>query len=343
MNSKKSLIVSLLPLTPVLSGMQNTIYLLYKFLKKVNRKVIFLEVKTYNKIDPIINLKHSFLFAKKLDNEIKNYKPDFIFVNTSKILKTYKEIFLDKKRPFKTILVNHDLYNFRKKYFDKIGVKDSTCLKKTKEIEILKRTNYIIDYSNQERRYLLNSGVKKKQLINTKTPTSKFKNSYSTNAKYDILYISSDWLQNIININWIKKKLKINKSELKFLVMGNKKKLKEGIEEKNLTIKQYSKKSFNLAKLGLAIFNSGTGRKTKIFEMLSAGLPVVSNLDLSEFGLKNNEHYLRIYKTRNIHKTIIKSLNDFKLRKKLSKNAFIWSKKNTFYSQAFKNLKVILK
>ena len=55
------------------------------------------------------------------------------------------------------------------------------------------------------------------------------------------------------------------------------------------------------------------------------------NLDLSEFGLKNNQHYLRIYKKHNIHKTILKNLNDFKLRKKLSKNAFTWSKKNTFY------------
>ena len=343
MKPKKSLVISALPLTPVLSGMQNTVYLLYKFLKKENQKVIFLEVKTYNKIDPIINLKHSYLFAKKLDNKIKNYKPDFIFVNTSKLLKTYKEIFLDKNRFFKTILVNHDLYNFRKKYFDKIEVKDTTYLKRSQEIEILKKTNYIIDYSNQEHRYLLNSGIKKKQLIDTKTPTSQFKNSYRTNAKYDILYISSDWLQNIININWIKKKLKINKSKLKFLVLGNKKKLKKKIEEKNLIIKEYSKKSFNLAKLGLAIFNSGTGRKTKIFEMLSAGLPVVSNLDLSEFGLKNNQHYLRIYKKHNIHKTILKNLNDFKLRKKLSKNAFTWSKKNTFYHQAFKNLKVILK
>ena len=342
MKHKKSLIISALPLTPILSGMQNTVYLLYKFLKEQKQKVAFLEVKTHNKADPVVNLKHNFFFSKKLNNKIINYNPDFIFVNTSKILNIYKEILLYKYRFFKTVLVIHDLYYYRKRYLNYIKIKDSTYLTKKKEISTLKKADFIIDYSKKEYDFLLSSGIKKKQLVFTMTPTLKLKNNYRFNAKYDIIYISSDWLQNQINIKWIKDQIQTSKNKFKLLVLGNKKFLRRTISKKDLFIKDYSKISLNLAKLGLAIFNSGTGRKTKIFEMLSAGLPVVSNLDLSEFGLRNNKHYIKISKGQIINKILIDILNNIKLRKNLSKNALNWSKKNSYYYFAFKNLKTFL-
>ena len=178
MKHKKSLIISALPLTPILSGMQNTVYLLYKFLKEQKQKVAFLEVKTHNKADPVVNLKHNFFFSKKLNNKIINYNPDFIFVNTSKILNIYKEILLYKYRFFKTVLVIHDLYYYRKKYLNYIKIKDSTYLTKKKEISTLKKADFIIDYSKKEYNFLLSSGIKKKQLVFTMTPTLKLKNNY---------------------------------------------------------------------------------------------------------------------------------------------------------------------
>ena len=57
MSTKTILIISPLPLKPVKSGMQNTIYLLSKFLREKKHKIVFYNIKTNNKIDPILNLK----------------------------------------------------------------------------------------------------------------------------------------------------------------------------------------------------------------------------------------------------------------------------------------------
>ena len=85
-----------------------------------------------------------------------------------------------------------------------------------------------------------------------------------------------------------------------------------------------------------------TGRQTKIFEMLSAGLPVFTNIDLAEFGLKKDKHYKFFDKKKNLVNEI-KTLNDDEsLRKKLSQNAYNWSLNNTFYRKAFKSLNQIL-
>ena len=97
---------------------------------------------------------------------------------------------------------------------------------------------------------------------------------------------------------------------------------------------------FNKCKIGLAVMKDSTGRQTKIFEMLSAGLPVFTNIDLAEFGLKD-KHYKFSIKKNLVNE--IKTLNDDEsLRKKLSQNAYNWSLNNTFYRKAFKSLNQIL-
>ena len=342
MISKKSVIISLLPLSPVRSGMQNTTYLLYKFLKKKQQKVIFIEIKTSNKIDPIINLRFNKFEEKKINKIVNFHKPDNIFVNTTKILNTYRDILLANKRTFKTILISHDLYYFRKEFLKQAKVKDQTFLEKQHEINLIKKTNFIIDFSKKEHNYLIKNGIKINQLINTMTPTGEFKKDYNHNAKFDALYLASDWLQNKINIIWLKKKIHFRSKNLRLLLLGNIHKFKNKLN-KELTIKTYQKKNISLAKLGLALFNSGTGRKVKIFEMLAAGLPVITNLDLSEFGLKKNKHYIGIDNNKLINQAISKLLINVNLRKKLSKNAYNWSKKNSFYIFAFKKINKILR
>ena len=114
MNTKSALIVSPLPLKPVKSGMQNTIFLLYKYLKGNKYKIFFHQLKTNSKIDPILNLKKDKNLINQINKKIGVYKIDFIFINTSKILFQYKSFLLNKNRCFKTILVCHDLYYFRK-------------------------------------------------------------------------------------------------------------------------------------------------------------------------------------------------------------------------------------
>ena len=340
MPAKKALIISLLPLAPVKCGMQNTIYLLYKYLKKKNIKVFFFEIKTNNTIDPIIDLKHEKKIHVKLSNTIKKVKPDLIFVNTTKCLQIYEDVFF-KKKLFKTILVVHDLYFFRRKYFKQINIIDKTPLNEKKELDVIKKTNFFIDFSNDEFKYLMKNKIDNKKSIRTMTPTDKFnKINLSHKKKYDILYTSSNWTQNKINFLWFLYKMKYKKNRIKILVNGflNDKK----IDKKKVTIKKYSKYNFTLCKLGVAIIKSGTGRKVKIFEMLASGIPVVTNLDLSEFGLKINKHYFYLSKINSMNSRINLLLNDLNFRKKLSLNGHMWSKNNSYYPKAFKQINKIL-
>ena len=114
MHRKVALILSLTPIKPIKSGMQNTIFLLQKYLKKKRILCKFVNVKNLNEIDPVVNLKFEKNTFKNIDKAIKTSKPNFIFVNTSKLLYIYKDLLLNSNKQFKTILVAHDLYHFRK-------------------------------------------------------------------------------------------------------------------------------------------------------------------------------------------------------------------------------------
>ena len=290
MTSRSVLIISLMPLMPIKCGMQNTVYLLYKYLKKKNFKVFFMEVETNNFVDPILNLNYKRSVESKIKKKIDLYKPNLIFVNTSKLLHLYKDLLLNEEKLSKTILVCHDLYHFRKKFFSQIKVTDKTYLSSIDEVKILKKVNYIIDYSKNEQIYMKNKNIDKKKMLNTCTPTKKFKKVIiNNNQKFDILYISSKWLQNKINIDFFLKKINYKEMIFKFLIIGDILGSKKNLQK--IKIKKYSVNNLKSSKLGIALMKSGTGRKTKIFEMLALGIPIFTNIDLSEYGLKNNKHY----------------------------------------------------
>ena len=335
MNTKLALIISPLPLKPVKSGMQNTIFLLYKYLIEKKYKVFFYQIKTNNIIDPILNLKKDKNLINKISKKININKIDFIFINTSKILFQYKSFLLNKNRCFKTILVCHDLYYFRKKYFDQIKAKDKTKIKLIDEINILKQVDYITDFSNQELRFFRKYKITKNKIVKTNTPTVKFKKvEIEKNKKYDMLYISSNWHQNHLSLKNFFTKIEIKKKEFKILILGD----LSMKTKKNIKIRAYSIKMFNKCKIGVAIMKNSTGRQTKIFEMLSAGLPIFTNINLSKFGLKNNIHYKFFDKKKDLVKQLNLFISNDYLRKKISRNAFKWSKKNTFYKKAFERL-----
>ena len=62
------------------------------------------------------------------------------------------------------MLACHDLYYFRKKYFDKIRIKDKTNLKNVDEVNILKKTDYIIDFKKTEFDFMLKNKISSKNL-----------------------------------------------------------------------------------------------------------------------------------------------------------------------------------
>jgi hypothetical protein len=321
--------------------MQNTIYLLYKYLKNKNYKVSFYGIKTNNIIDPVLNLSFKNSLAQQIKKRIKLSKANLVFVNTSKILSHYQSLLLDKERFFKIVLVCHDLYYFRKKYFNQIKVKDKTELKPKDEINVLKKVNYIIDYSKIERDYMIKKKINEKKFLRTFTPTNKFRKiNINKKQKYDILYISSNWLQNKLNIKDFLKKINYKKTNYKFLIIGD---LDfKNFDRKKVKIKKYSFNNLKSSKIGIAIMNNGTGRKTKIFEMLGLGIPTFTNVNLSEFGLRDNKHYKLMNKKLSINKQIGLLLRNFSLRKKLSTNSYNWSRKHTTFENAFKAINKII-
>ena len=339
MLSKNCLILSLLPKQPVKSGMQNTVFYLNKFLYQKNNTK-FLNILSKNNVDPILNLKHSKIIEKKIIKTIETFKPRLIFVNTSKLLYLYKKILLNKNKLYKIILVNHDLYFFRKKFFWQVGVKDKTRLSNISEINTIKKVDHIIDYSFEEQKYLLSKKISKSKFIFTRTPINFLNNSRIKKKYYDFLYIGSYWKQNDLSLKWILRNI-IEKSENKKLLVLGIKKPKRRI--KNVYFKNYKRKYFKNCKIGLGIVKFGSGRKVKIFEMLGSAIPVVSNIDLKDYGLKNKKHYIFIKKEREYLKRINSLHGNKKLIKSLSKNSYRWSKQNSYYKFAFKKLKILLK
>ena len=90
-----------MPLKPVTCGMQNTVHLLYKFLKEKKNKLIFYNINNSSVVDPVINLKFNKNILKKINKLTLKYDFDTIFVNTSKLLNIYQKFFLKKKDSLK--------------------------------------------------------------------------------------------------------------------------------------------------------------------------------------------------------------------------------------------------
>ena len=52
---------------------------------------------------------------------------------------------------------------------------------------------------------MLKNNISNQKLLNTFTPTGKMINIYNSNSKYDLLYISSNWHQNKLNLSFTEK------------------------------------------------------------------------------------------------------------------------------------------
>lgn len=329
MSKKKVLIISCLPLHPVRSGFQNTNNLLYKFLTK-KFKVNFLNVNNTNKYDPVINLK----VLKIHINKILYYNPNFIFITTTKlslILSDYlKKI---KKKP---IIICHDLYRFRKIYFKKNNIVDRNSISKSDELKIIKMSKFIFDISKEEKNYLVKENIPRKKIVFTHTPIE-FKNKLPfKNKKFDFIFSGSSWFQNTLNLK------KIFNKETKFfkdkniLIMGTQKKnLKTKF--KQIKFEKFNKNFYLYSKIGLAPIKYENGRNVKIFEMFSYGLPVFTNVNLTEYGLEDKKHYFLI-KNNKWEEILSHFYHRDDFLKSVGRNARFWSRKNSNYLQGFKTI-----
>ena len=326
------LIVSLRPLSPVKSGFQNTVNLLNQALKK-NFNTKFLLIDNENDIDPVINLNYSNSFAKRLDEEIIKFSPQFIFVNTSKLLYLYNKVLF--KNDNRIILICHDLYFFRKKYFRKNNLIDSTSITKKQEINILSKCKYIIDFAHYEYEFLISNNVEKSKLFFTMTPVKVYEFNYSEKRLYDFFYIGSKWQQNTLSLNYFFKQ--------SFEYFHNKKIKIVGpnliIENINFSYSSFlDKDDYSNSKIGIAPIFEGTGRNVKIFDMMANSLPVVTNKDLSSYGLKSGHHYILVNNIKDWQDELIKLEDSYQLRKFIAFNGWNWVKENCNDRHVFNSL-----
>jgi hypothetical protein len=331
------LIVSLRPLEPVRSGFQNTVYLLNEALeKKFNSN--FLLIENENDIDPVFGLKYDASFDNKLDEAIIKFSPKFIFVNTSKLLYLYSKVLF--KNDNRIILICHDLYFFRKQYFAKNKKIDTTKITKKQEIDVLFKCKYIIDFAYYEYDFLTSNSIQKSKLFFTMTPVKINPFNYSEKKLYDFFYIGSKWQQNIISLNYFFKYLFSFFNDKKVLVVGP---TLENQSNKNFIYSSsLSKNDYLNSKIGIAPIFEGTGRNVKIFDMMANSLPVVTNKDLSSYGLKNGYHYLLVEDNKDWEAILTKLENDYEYRKLISFNGWTWANKNCNHQKVFAPLTKIL-
>lgn len=318
----RALIVSLKPLEPIKSGFQNTVFLLAKELKK-HFALWFICEENENLIDPVFNLSYSKAFEQKLKNIILELSPDYIFVNTTKLLHIYKDIFFYSQS--RLVLICHDLYSFRYQYFKSIRQQDKTPLKKSEEIDALKLADFIIDFSPEEKTFLIKNKIEKKKLIETMTPISINEHNYDNDREFDYFFIGSKWSQNSSSLKFFFKKYKTFFASRMILIVG----LESPIKTNNfVSFDRLRKNHYKSAKIGLAPIFFGTGRNVKIFDMMANGLPVITNKDLSKYGLRNGTEYILVNKSDSWADNLGSLESNNKKRNEISFNGWKWVKAN---------------
>ena len=326
------LVISLKELEPVRSGFQNTVFCLCKSLQS-KFKVKFLYFNNSNLIDPVLNLEFDYDFSKKIENYIENFSPKYIFINTTKLLSIYKKLFLQRKE--RIVLVCHDLYHFRKEYFRKNKFFDNSELNSKDEIKLLSYCNYIIDLSDYEYKYLLKNNIKRNKICLTKTPVKVHNFKYSKKRKYTYFFIGSNWIQNSLSVNVFFKRFRSFFTYKKVRIVGS----KPTITFPHIYFSKELNKEDDLdSKIGLAPIYEGTGRNVKIFSMMSYSLPVITNKDLSVYGLKNNFHYVKVDSFKNWEPKLKKLENSYSFRKFIALNGWKFVNQNNNYKLAFKEL-----
>lgn len=329
MSKNKILIISCLPLFPVKSGFQNTNYLLYKFLKK-KFQVNFLNINNINKYDPVINLRLLKFHIRK----IQCLDPNVIFITTTKLsLILHDHLKKIKKKP---IIICHDLYRFRKNYFKKNNIKDVSPISNSDELKIIKMSEFIFDVSIEEKNYLIKKNIPRKKILFTHTPIE-FKNKINfKQKKFDFIFSGSNWFQNTLNLKKIFEE-KINFfTDKNILIMGTKK-VSLPTKYNKIKFKKFDKKLYSYSKIGLAPIRHKNGRNVKIFEMLSYGLPVFTNVNLTKYGLKDEKHYFLVKNNKWEEKLRHYYYKDDFL-KLVGMNARSWSKKNSNHLHVFKKI-----
>jgi hypothetical protein len=168
------------------------------------------------------------------------------------------------------------------------------------------------------------------------TPVEVYEFNYSEKKLYDFFYIGSNWQQNIISLNYFFKYLYDFFKGKKLLIIGP-----SLNNQKNINFKSSSsltRSNYFDSKIGIAPIFEGTGRNVKIFDMMANSLPVITNKDLSSYGLKSGEHYILVNDMKEWKTCLTKLENSYEYRKFIAFNGWTWVNENCNNKKVFTDL-----
>ena len=183
--------------------------------------------------------------------------------------------------------------------------------------------------------YLIRNNITKSKLCFTMTPVKVCEFNYSEKKLYDFFYIGSKWQQNTLSLKYFFNKFFEYFINKKIKIVGANK----IIENKNFFYSSFlSKDDYLNSKIGIAPIFEGTGRNVKIFDMIANSLPVITNKDLSSYGLKSGEHYILVNSMKEWKTCLIKLENSYEYRKFIAFNGWTWVNENCNNKKVFSDL-----
>ena len=280
---------------------QNTVKKYFSYLKSINSK--------FNPLYPYGNVLTKEIFDQ-IEQQLKvlnkeKYCPDVIILEW-----TWMMLFVDRVKKYfpnaKYVASEHDVSFLgakreldRAKGVRKINRKLFYQNLKRRELECIKKCDYVVTHNDKDRRILLKNGVDKTKLGVIVPYFEKTEAVKRENISNDIVFYGAmNRYENEISAIWFIKNVmpRIKDLDARYVIIGNKpsEEIKKYSSEKVIItgfvedIKPY----FARAKCLAAPIQAGAGIKVKILEAMAMGVPVLTNsIGIEGIDAENGIHY----------------------------------------------------
>lgn len=265
---------------------QNTVKKYFAYLKSINSK--------FNPLYPYGNVLTKEIFDQ-IEQQLEiltkeEYYPDVIILEW-----TWMLLFIDKVKKFypraKYVASEHDVsFLGAKRELDRANGVRKLYRKlfyynlKKRELDCIKKCDYVVTHNNKDKNILLDNGVENAKLGTIVPYFEKPKGVIREHVENDIVFYGAmNRYENEISVKWFIKNVmpKINDLDVKYIIVGNKpsEELKKYSSEKVILtgfvedVQPY----FAKAKCLAAPIQAGAGIKVKILEAMAMGVPVLTN------------------------------------------------------------------
>lgn len=265
---------------------QNTIKKYFSYLKSINSK--------FNPLYPYGNVLTKEIFDQ-IEKQLKILQKDGYYPDVIILEWTWMLLFIDKVKKYfpnaKYVASEHDVsFLGAKREMDratglrKINKRLYYHNLKERELDCIKKCDYVVTHNNKDRRLLLDNGIENTKVGVIVPYFEKTEIVARNNVGTDIVFYGAmNRYENEISAIWFIKNVmpRINDLNVRYIVIGNKpsENLKKLASEKVIftgfveDVRPY----FERAKCLAAPIQAGAGIKVKILEAMAMGVPVLTN------------------------------------------------------------------